>query len=133
MESETQMIKKSELLMGRDISFSSEYTQEISDNLDKLLVQLNIVRDLYGKPMYVSSGWRPSSVNTSVGGSKKSNHMIGLACDFKDTDRQLTEWCLKNIQKLTELGLYMESPDSTPTWVHLQLKAPKSGNNPFIP
>jgi len=127
-------ITKSEILMGRDKSHPNDYTKEISDNIDKLLVKLNEVRKLYGKPMSVSSGWRPPSINAKVAGAaKKSNHMLGLACDFRDPDGALDKWCMDNIAKLTELGLYLESPAHTPGWCHLQLKKPGSGNNPFLP
>lgn len=127
------MISKAELLVGRDIQYKSEYTKDISDNLDKLLDALNIVRKAYGQPLVVSSGWRPVAINSSVGGAKKSNHTLGLACDFKDHDRRFKDWCLANLDILAKAGLYMEDPDSTPTWVHLQLKAPASGKRVFKP
>lgn len=127
------MITKKELLMGRDVSYKAEYTKEVSDNLDKLLIALNIARKAYGKPMIVSSGWRPASVNKAAGGAKKSNHMLGLAADFKDSDGQLADWCLNNLKVLEQAGLYLEHPDYTKGWVHLQAVAPKSGKRVFIP
>lgn len=125
------MISKKELLMGRDKH--PEYTQEVSDNLDKLLIALNKLRKAYGKPMIVTSGFRPSDINKAVGGAKKSNHQLGLACDFKDTDGKIDEWCLNNLDKLAEYGLYLESPDHTKGWCHLQCVPPKSGHRVFIP
>lgn len=125
------MITKSELLMGRDSH--PEYTREISDNVDKLLLCLNKLRTAYGKPMYVSSGFRPSNINKTVGGAKKSNHQKGLACDFKDIDGSLDAWCLNNLDKLEEFGLYLESPDHTVGWCHLQCVPPRSGKRVFIP
>lgn len=127
------MITKSELLMGRDKQFPKEYTKEISDNLDKLLIALNKFRTAYGKSMIVTSGWRPSSVNSSAGGAKKSNHMVGLACDFKDTDGALDEWCLNNLKVLEACGLWLEDPSETPGWCHLQCTPPKSGKRVFLP
>lgn len=128
------MITKKEYLMGRDVDYQTEYTQEVSDNIDKLLISLNKFREKYGKPMFVSSGWRPSVINSSIQGSaKKSNHVIGLACDFKDIDRSLAKFCLQNLHILEDCGLYMEAPDSTPTWIHLQCVAPRSGKRVFKP
>ncbi len=127
-------ISKKELLMGRDVSHKDEYTQEISDNLDKLLIPLNKFREKYGKPMTVTSGWRPPSLNSKVAGAaKKSNHMMGLACDFKDSDGALDKFCMENLSLLEELGLYLEHPDSTKGWCHLQCVSPKSGNRVFKP
>lgn len=119
--------------MGRDITYKAEYTQEISDNIDKLLIALNKFRNKYGKPMIVTSGWRPAEVNKGAGGAKKSNHMLGLAADFKDSDGSLAKWCMTNLPILKECGLYMEHPDYTAGWIHLQCVPPKSGNRVFIP
>ncbi len=127
------MISKKEVLMGRDIEFKDEYTQEISDNIDKLLIALNIIRKAYGKPMSTSSGWRPAGLNKAVGGAKKSNHMLGLACDFRDLGGELDEWCMKNLDVLAKAGLYLEHPDYTKGWCHLQLAEPRSKNRVFKP
>jgi len=128
------MITKQELLMGRDKTNATEYSQEISDNLDKLLVALNKFRSAFGKPMTVSSGWRPPSVNANVpGAAKKSNHMLGLACDFKDIDGSLDAFCATNLKLLESCGLYLEDPKSTPGWCHLQCVPPKSGKRIFQP
>jgi len=62
-------ISKDELLKGRDKQYPNDYTQEISDNLDKLLIPLNKIRDAYGKPMTIDSGWRPPSINGSTPGA----------------------------------------------------------------
>lgn len=127
-------ISKDEVLMGRDKSHASEYTKEISANIDNLLVALNKFREAYNKPMVVTSGWRPPSLNATVAGAaKKSNHMLGLACDFKDTNGELDEFCMKNLNVLKDLGLYLEHPDATKGWCHLQIVPPKSGNRVFRP
>lgn len=128
------MITKKELLMNRDKTHASEYSQEISDNLDRLLIALNKFRELYRKPMTVSSGWRPPSLNATVAGAaKKSNHMLGLACDFRDLDGGLDEFCVNNQDILEACGLYLEAPEKTPNWCHLQVVAPKSGRRIFQP
>lgn len=40
------------------------------------------MRDAYGEPIYVSSGFRCDKLNKAVGGSKTSVHKIGYAVDF---------------------------------------------------
>lgn len=127
------VISKAELLMGRDKKYLLEYTTEVEINLDKLLIPLNKLRAAYGKAMTVTSGWRPASINVAAGGAKKSNHMLGLACDFKDSDGSLAAWCMKNLTLLEEYGLWMENSAATKGWVHLQCVAPKSGNRVFKP
>lgn len=117
--------------MGRDKT--DPLTPEMEENLHKLLTALDGLREAFGKPMKISSGYRPASVNKAVGGAKKSNHMMCLACDFQDKTGEIDEFCLDNLKLLKELGLYLESPNHTVGWCHVQLKAPSSGNRVFIP
>lgn len=57
-------------------------TPEIVENLKLLCVYLERVRELLAVPMIVHSGYRSPKVNAALGGSEKSAHMQGLACDF---------------------------------------------------
>lgn len=124
-------VTEAEYWMGRDVQYPPDVSTR--KNAEKLLIALNLLRDLYGKPLKVSSGYRPAAINaTTAGASKTSCHMTGEACDFEDTDRKLIQWCLRNMDLLEKAGLYMESPINTPTWVHLQTRAPKSGKRVFI-
>lgn len=53
-------------------------------NLKKLAVGLlEPIREHVGKPIIVTSGYRSPQVNISVGGSVKSDHMVGLAADIR--------------------------------------------------
>jgi zinc D-Ala-D-Ala carboxypeptidase len=123
-------ITEAEVLMDRDKQ--NPLTPEMRQNLEKLMVAINLVRDLYGKPLTVSSGYRPAAQNAAAGGASKSCHLTLEAVDFADADRKLTKWCLKNLDILASAGLYMESPVNTPTWVHLQTRAPASGKRIFL-
>ena len=123
------MVSAKEILMSRDES--NPLSKEMIYNLFDLLPRLNLVRFHYGKPLYVSSGYRPPSINADVGGSKRSAHLLCMAVDFKDENGDFANWCLANMDIIEEAGLYMESPDYTNGWVHLQSRATR--NNPFIP
>lgn len=125
------MILPHEILMGRDNS--EPLTKEMSYNLFNLLPRVNLVRFEYGKPLYVSSGYRPPSINKSVGGSKNSAHLLCEAVDFKDPNGYFAKWCLNNLHILKKAGLYMEDPRWTPGWVHLMSRAPASKSRVFIP
>ena len=128
------MITKDELLKGRDAQYPSDYTQEISDNLDALLAVMNPIREAYGQPMIVSSGWRPPSINAQTpGAATHSKHMIGLACDIQDPDGQLMRWVLDNLALMQSLGVFFEDFRWTPNWVHFQKGAPASGKRIFVP
>lgn len=126
------MITREEILMGRDKQYPLNQEQE--ENLNKLLIAVNKFREEYGRPLIVSSGYRPAAINANVNGAaKKSNHIMCLAVDFKDTDGKIDKFCLDNLDLLKECGLYLESPNHTPGWCHLQCVPPKSGNRIFNP
>jgi uncharacterized protein YcbK (DUF882 family) len=50
---------------------------------DELLHRLNMARDIYGKAMVVSSGYRCPKHNAEVGGVPSSAHMTGDAADIR--------------------------------------------------
>lgn len=47
-----------------------------------LLNRLNQLRSAYGKPIYISSGWRCEAYNAKVGRVKDSAHLTGKAADI---------------------------------------------------
>ncbi len=128
------MISKQELLKGRDLQFPHDYTDVVSANLDALLIPLNKIREAYGQPMLVDSGWRPPSINAATpGAATHSKHMSGLACDIADPNGQVLAWVLQNLDLMKQLNIYMEDFRWTPTWVHFQLGGPASGKRIFVP
>lgn len=127
-------LTKDDLLQGRDKEYASDYTPEISANLDKLLPILNKIQQAYGKKFTINSGWRPPSINKSTpGAALASKHMLGLAADIADENGDIMRWVLNNLALMKELGVYMEDWRWTPTWTHFQIVAPKSGNRILIP
>ena len=124
--------------MGREEKYPLNEEQEL--NLIDLLTKVNQIRLAYGKPLIISSGYRPSAINSTVkGASKKSAHMSCQAVDFRDLDGSFGKWCLDNLELLKSNGLWMEDPRWTfrkngnvySGWVHIQSR--KARNNPFIP
>jgi len=92
----------------------------VVENLRRLVVTcLDPLRAHLGKPVVVNSGYRPPWLNTMVGGSKTSAHMIGCAADIivpgvdnvtlAHTCRQLN---LPFDQVILEFG----------NWVHIGIK-----------
>lgn len=127
-------LTKDELLKGRDKQYPMDYTQIISDNLDRLLVPMNKARDAYGHPMVVNSGWRPPAINAATpGAAAHSKHMVGLAVDIADPNGDVRRWVLANLDLMQELCLYFEDWKWTPGWTHFQLGGPASGKRIFVP
>lgn len=126
-----QLVTRDEILSGQEQKHPLSSTME--GNLLRLLAALNKLRLTYGKPMIVSSGYRPPEHNKKVGGAPNSCHLTCEAADFRDKDGELKKWCMDNLQVLADCGLYMEDPLSTPTWCHLQIRMPVSGRRVFKP
>jgi hypothetical protein len=133
-------ITLSDFYMGRDKTYASELTLEIQANAVITVERVNqLLAEFYasqpeGSYRTVNSGWRPPEVNAGTeGAAKNSKHMTGQACDLSDDDGRLDAWCLVNPGMLAQIGLWQESPQSTPRWCHVQIVAPASGNRVFIP
>lgn len=122
-------ISRDEILMGRDTEFP--LSPELETNLAVLLEAVNKLRDLYGKPMYVSSGYRPGHWNRDAGGATNSPHVTCQAVDFVDHDHAIKDWLTVDI--LIECGLWQEDPKHTVGWVHCQVRPIPSGHRVFIP
>ena len=92
--------------------------EQIKINL-RILVDncLDIVREKYGKPITVSSGYRCSALNNVVGGASTSQHTKGQAADLKGKTRQENE-IIFNIIK--QLGCYDQLINEYNfSWVHV--------------
>lgn len=51
-------------------------------NLQKLAIQLQVLRDYIGKPIKINSGYRSPKYNAKIGGVKNSQHILGKAADI---------------------------------------------------
>ena len=51
-------------------------------NLKRLAVELQKIRDYFGKPIIISSGYRSPRLNKMIGGAETSMHQYCLAADF---------------------------------------------------
>lgn len=107
-------------------------TDEHLENLEAIAQNVfQPLRDHFGKPIYVSSGYRSEALNERIGGSKTSQHSKGQALDLDAhvygglTNAQLfayiAEWVVFD-QLIWEFG------DGTePDWIHVSYV--KEGNN----
>lgn len=135
------MITLDDYYMGRDKTYATELTDEIRQNAVITVERVNALLKAFGEDRKVNSGWRPAEVNASTSGSaKRSKHMTGQACDLSDVDGRLDKFCMANLDKLKEIGLWLEHPSATKTpgrfgegWCHVQIVPPKSGNRVFYP
>ena len=85
----------------------------------ELLDKLQVIRNEYGIPMVVDCGYRCPSHNVAIG-APDSAHLTGEAADILDVTGKLKDFCRS--EKLEVWGLWAEAYESTPTWVHLQIR-----------
>jgi hypothetical protein len=120
--------KYSEFLRDREIEYP--LSEEHRINMAFLLDVISTIREKWGKPIQISSGYRPGRFNKAAGGATNSAHLTCEAVDLVDSDGSLAKFCEPLLQSL---DLYMENPKRTPGWVHLQTRKTKSGNRVFQP
>lgn len=94
-------------------------TPEAAENL-KLLVDnvLDPLRDAYGKPVIVTSGYRSPALNAAVKGSKTSQHMKGQAADITAGSKQENKKLFEMAQKLN-LPYCQLIDEKNFSWVHI--------------
>lgn len=138
------MITMQELMSG---SLISDVPLKAQRNLEELKVRINKIRDAWGKPMVVTSGYRSMQHHVDIYRTLalrqkrsfsmlqvplKSCHLDGQACDISDPDGSLYDWCQNNVKLLEQVGLWMEVKD-TEKRCHFQIVAPRSGKRFFQP
>lgn len=103
-------------------------TPEIIENLKVVAAQVQKVRDHFGKPLIISSGYRSEKLNSAIGGARNSQHTKGEAIDIQSTNgytnADIFNYIKNNLdfdQLIWEYGTRKE-----PKWVHISYK--KSGN-----
>lgn len=127
-------LKLADYYMGRDKLHRSELTRELRANARETLHRVNGLLRRAGLMRKVTSGWRPATINATVpGAAKGSKHLSGLAIDLEDRNGALDAWCLAHPDVLETLGLWLEHPDATPGWCHLQTQPPPSARRVFYP
>ena len=99
----------------------------VVENL-KLLCEkvLQPIRDHYGKPVKVSSGYRSEEINTLARGSRVSDHILGFAADIEIPgvpNAELAQWVLDNLD-YTQVILEFYTPGIPDSgWVHVSYKS----------
>jgi zinc D-Ala-D-Ala carboxypeptidase len=82
---------------------------------------LNPLREKFGKPIRITSGFRSPELNKAVGGKPTSQHTKGEAVDItainKADNKELFELC-----KTLEFDQLID--ESNLTWIHISYKVP---------
>ena len=120
--------------MGRDRSHAHELTPHLRENAALTVERANALLARAALPGVVNSGWRPQAINAAVpNASPRSKHVSCQAIDLDDASGALDAWCMRNLAALAAIGLWLEHPDATPGWCHVQVVPPRSGRRVFMP
>lgn len=103
--------------------------EEVKKSLMLLALKvLQPLREAFGKPITVTSGYRSPLLNQAVKGAKTSQHLKGEAADLKCSDnKKLFETAKKLIEeKKIEVGQLIDEYGYS--WVHISLPNVKHKN-----
>ena len=102
-------------------------TPEHIENFKKLAENVfQPIRDHFGVPIHISSGYRSKALNKAIGGSLSSQHCQGEAIDIdmdgtSITNKQIFDFIKDNLvfdQMIWEFGT-----DKNPDWVHVSYES----------
>lgn len=90
---------------------------------------LQPIRDYYGMPVSVSSGYRSAALCEAIGSSSNSQHTKGQAADFEIfsvPNRELAEFIVKNLNYDQCILEFWNENEPNSGWVHCSFNS--SGN-----
>lgn len=95
------------------------------ENNIKYLIEavLDPLREAYGKPVYVSSGYRCAELNKAVGGAKNSQHLTGMAADIyvKGESNAVLYDIMRKGRIPFDQMIIEKGTRNFPRWIHLSI------------
>ena len=96
-------------------------TAEAIHNLIKLVENvLDPLREKYGKPIRVSSGYRSAILNRSVNGATSSQHRLGEAADITVGSKEENRKLFEIIRQELPFDQLIDAKDFS--WVHVSFR-----------
>ena len=103
------------------LGINNNPSEDVKKNIELLVEKiLDPLRESFGKPIIVTSGYRCKELNKAVGGAAKSQHMSGEAADIRTVeDSKSANKELFNL--IIELGLPFDQliNEHDYDWVHV--------------
>jgi len=97
---------------------SDEHIENLKILCEKILQP---IRDFYGMPVSVSSGYRSITLCEAIGSSSKSQHTKGQAADFEVfgiTNKELADWIVANLDYDQCILEFWNPNEPNSGWVH---------------
>lgn len=102
----------------------------IISNIEYTMDRMDAIRELWGSPIYVNSGYRCDKLNKKVGGSATSFHRKGLAMDITTHNRETNKELFNLIRAKFQFDLLIDEQDYS--WIHIQFKRDKKEERNLI-
>lgn len=99
---------------------------------EELVVVLQCIREHFGRPVHITSGYRTAARNAAVRGSKSSQHLLGRAADLwveGTTVEAVAAYAESLLPGRGGIGRYPKDakhPTRTTGWVHIDTRPGKS-------
>ena len=96
---------------------------------EALTVVLQCIREHFGKPVVITSGYRTAAHNAAVGGAKSSQHLLGRAADIRVEGVSVEDVAVYAESLMPDwggVGRYPVKAGRTIGWVHVDTRQNKS-------
>ena len=96
---------------------------------EALTVVLQCIREHFGKPVTITSGYRTAAHNAKVGGAKSSQHLLGRAADIRVQGTSVEDVAAYAESLMPDwggVGRYPVKAGRTKGWVHVDTRADKA-------
>lgn len=110
---------------ARKMGISNKPTEEVKKHLTELVdTLLDPLREAWGSPITVTSGYRSPALNKAVGGSTTSAHNEGYAADMVPANGKITEFkeFVKKWVADKKFDQYINEFNGSSQWVHLAVR-----------
>lgn len=101
--------------------------EKYQENLFNLANLLETIREIYGNPIIINSGYRCPELNRLVGGSANSQHLTGSAADIrtksntKSDNKELFELIVK-LYKSNKIEFRQLINEKDFSWIHIAVQ-----------
>lgn len=93
---------------------------------ETLTVVLQCIREHFGKPVTITSGYRTAAHNAAVGGAKSSQHLLGRAADIRVEGVSVEDVAAYAESLMPDwggVGRYPVKAGRAAGWVHVDTRA----------
>ena len=104
-------------------------TEHVENLIHLAKTVLQPIRDEFGRPVVISSGYRSPELCEAIGSSSKSQHAKGEAADFEIPgmdNKRLASWIVANCDFDQLILEFYDGVDPNSGWVHCSCSREKS-------